>query len=96
MSPSLFAFGYSSALIWIHRKRKVTHAAWKPSDITNSVWIAVNTDGGKKGWILNNNDNKIKWTKERKKERKKENNEGEKKKRRKQKLKPNYKIPKIP
>ena len=32
-----------------------------------------------KGWILKNDDNKIKWTKERKK-RKKGNNEGEKKK----------------
>ena len=32
-----------------------------------------------KGWILKNDDNKIKWTKERKKEKKKGNNEGEKK-----------------
>ena len=52
-----------------------------------------------KGWILKNDDNKIKWTKERKKERKekKGNNEGEKKEEnKKHKLKPNYKIPKIP
>lgn len=48
-----------------------------------------------KGWILKNDDNKIKWTKERK-EKKETMKEKKKKKIKKQKLKPNYKIPKIP
>ena len=52
-----------------------------------------------KGWILKNNDNKINWTKERKK--KKETEKGKQRRRKteektKNKLKPNYKIPKIP
>ena len=53
-----------------------------------------------KGWILKNDDNKIKWTKERKKERKKRKKRKQwrekKEENKKHKLKPNYKIPKIP
>ena len=45
-SQSLYVWLLISADM--NRKRKVTHAAWKPPDITNSVWITVNTDGGKK------------------------------------------------
>ena len=43
-----------SLCVWLlisadmNRERKVTHAAWKPLDITNSVWITVNTDDGKR------------------------------------------------
>ena len=46
-------------------QRKVTHAARKPPNITHSVWIAVNTGGGKGQCYLKRN-------KGRKNERKKE------------------------
>ena len=80
-------------------QRKVTHAARKPPNITHSVWIDVNTGGGKEQCYLKRKKRRRNERKKAKETKTTQNNKREEKKERMRKFQkkipnPNYKIPK--